>query len=100
MKKKILILLAVLASCSSVYGAVAMDEAGKNQEKESTIFRQNLEPSNMEALIQPGDKQSHDQQVDVMREDQIKINGEADKEKDQKKTDYIRVKGSLGSSGL
>ena len=98
MEKKILILLAVLVSCSSVYGAEAMDEAGKKLGNESTIFRQNLEPSNMEAQIQPADKQRPDQQVDVMKEGQEKTSSEADKEKAQKKTYYVR--GSLGSSGL
>ena len=98
MKKKILILLAVLASCASVHGVEAMDEDGTKFGKDSTIFRQNLEPSNMETQIQPVDKQEHGQQEDVMKEDQEKTSSEADKEKVQKKTYYVR--GSLGLSGL
>ena len=98
MKKKILILLAVLFSCSSVYGAETMEEACKKLGNESTRFRQNLELSNMETQIQPADKQRPDQQEDVMREDQEKTSSETYKEKAQKKTYYVR--GSLGSSGL
>ena len=75
-----------------------MEEACKKLGNESTIFRQNLEPSNMEEQIQPADKQRHAQQVEVMREGQEKTSSEADKEKGQKKTYYVR--GSLGSSGL
>ena len=98
MKKKILILLAVLASCASVHAAEAMDADGTKLRKESTILRQNLESSNPETQIQSVNKQRHDQQEDVMRADQEKTSSEADKEKAQKKTYYVR--GSLGSSGL
>jgi len=98
MKIKILILLAVLASCASAHGAEATDADGTKLGKESTIFRQNLEPSNPEMQIQSVNKQRHDQQEDMMRAGQEKTSSEADKEKAQKKTYYVR--GSLGSSGL